>query len=170
MMFPRLEKVYLFEPLATCYEYLTDTFGNDPRIEIFPYAIADDDISTQLHVTNNGAASSSILPLGKYLELFPEVHSVATIPVTCRALNSVIAEHHLMVPDMLFIDVQGTEYTILSSLSYELLSNVKLIYSEASKKELFVGSRILDEIKELLVASHHFAGFCPLKFRYFSTW
>ena len=161
-MFPSVEKIYLFEAIPQVCEKLTELFGSDSRIEIFSYAISDKDEQSFFHVTSNSWESSSLLPLGKHLQLFPTVHELGVIPVECRTVESIIAQHHLRQPDMLFIDVQGAEYRIISSLSPELKENVKLIYTEASHEELYVGARPLDDIIALLHDRYHFLGFAPL--------
>lgn len=162
LIFPNLEKVYLFEPLPACFEYLSKTFKEDSRIEVFQYAIADGDFVTNFYVTNNDAASSSILPLGKHLNLFPKVQTTETISVSCKTLDAIIAEKDLGMPDMLFVDAQGAEFKIISALSTHLRSTIKIIFTETSKEELYVGARLLDDIKKLLDLDYYFVGFVPL--------
>lgn len=161
-MFPNLTKVYLFEPLPDFYNYLVEITKNDPKIEVFPYAISDQSGQTDFYVTDNDAASSSLLHLGKHKEVFPHVNESACITVECRTIDHVISENSLNPPDMLFIDVQGAEFKVLSSLSPFLRSTVKLIYTEASTDELYVNAHVLAEIQTLLKPEFIFLGFAPL--------
>ena len=162
-MFQNLKKVYLFEPLPDYYEALRQKYLNDDSIEVFPYAVSDENIDAQFHVTDNDAASSSLLNMGTHLTLFPSVHAVKTISVRCRILQSVIDEYHLLLPDMLFLDVQGAEFKIVSSLSEQLRSGIKMIYTEASKEEVYSGARLLDDLKEVLRENYSLVGFAPLR-------
>jgi tetratricopeptide (TPR) repeat protein len=63
---------------------------------------------------------------------------------------------------MLFLDVQGAEYQILSSVSAGLLQQIRLIYTEASQEEVYQGGRNLDEIRSILAEDFTFLGFAPL--------
>ncbi len=159
-MFPNLQKIYLFEPLSDIYDYLVKSTNSNPVVEVFPYALSDFNGQTQLFLTDN-MCSSSLLPLGKHLEIFPYVKPAGTIPVECRTLDNIIEQHDLSMPDMLFIDVQGAEYKILSSLSSALRSHISLIYTEVSKEELYLGARLLDDIKILLEPDFNFVGYAP---------
>ena len=160
-IFPRLEAIYLFEPIPDLYTVLQQNLKDDLRVRVFPYAIADRNETTLFHLTNN-QASSSLLPLGSHKELFPHVHEVGSIPVECRTLEHVISAEGLLPPDMLFIDVQGAEYSVLSPLSQTMREQVRLIYTEASIEPLYEGGRKLSEIKELLAPEFLYLGFSPL--------
>lgn len=161
-LFPNLKNIYLFEPLPGLYQMLKGLELEDNRIKVFPYAISDTNGQAEFNVTTNDAASSSLLPIGKHQEIFPHVGVSQKIPVQCRALDTVIKENNLSEPDILFLDVQGAEYSILSAISPERIANIRLIYTEASKEELFVGSRPLDDLISLLEPSQKYLGFAPL--------
>jgi glycosyltransferase involved in cell wall biosynthesis len=79
-----------------------------------------------------------------------------------RTIGSVIKEHRLPPPDMLFLDVQGAEYRILSAIPEEVFKTTKLVYTEVSKEEIYKGSRPLNDIIALLAPQFLFAGFAPL--------
>ena len=161
-LFPNLERIYLFEPLPDLYAMLKNMEGQDPRIKVFGCALADRDGQAEFNVTNNDAASSSLMKLGKHKEIFPHVGVTQTITVECRTLDTIINEYKLAEPDMLFLDVQGAEYGILAAISRERLARTRLIYTEASKEEIYLGSRPLDDIIGLLEPEQKFVGFAPL--------
>ena len=161
-LFKNVEKIYLFEAIPELCQRLNELFGSNPIIEIFPYAISDIDETAHFHVTSNSWESSSLFPLGGHLDLFPHVHEIGVIPVTCRKIDSVIDQHQLREPDMLFIDVQGAEYKIISSLSKRIKSYTKLIYTEASHEELYIGAQPLDKIIDIICDDYHYLGFAPL--------
>ena len=165
-IFPAVEQIYLFEPLPELSEDLIALGKSDTRIRAYPYAISDFNGPALLHVASNDGASSSLLPLTRHKELFPEVKQAGTVTVQCRTLESIIQEYKLRPPDMLFLDVQGAEYTILSSLSTALTSKIKLIYSEASTEMLYAGAKLLDDLKHILKSNYFFVGFAPLHSKY----
>lgn len=161
-MLPNLQHIYLFEPIPDCYRYLKKFETQDPRIKVFPYAISQTDGTAEFFLTDNQGESSSLLPMGRHREIFPDVHHVHTMRVETRRLESVIQKYHLVKPDMLFLDVQGAEYQILSSLSEDLLSQIHLIYAGASLEELYQGSKTLQDLRTVLDPYFDFSGYAPM--------
>lgn len=162
-IFPNLQRVVLFEPLPNLFAMLQQQEADDHRITVLPYAVSERNGETDFYVASNDGASSSILPFGKHKDLFPHVQNTGQITVQTRTLTAVMAEYELPPPDLLFLDVQGAEYQILESLSADLLHRVRMIYTEASSVEVYSGSRLLNEVEDLLKPELDFAGFCPLK-------
>jgi FkbM family methyltransferase len=160
-LFNSIQKIYLFEPIPELFSSLKAKFQDSSMIEVFPFAVSNTNGQSQFYLTNN-QASSSLLPLGKHKDLFPHVSVDASITVQTRTLQSIMSQYSLPRPDMLFLDVQGAESRILSCLSASLRSRVKLIYTETSKEEVYVGSEPLEQIKSLLASDFIFLGFAPL--------
>lgn len=160
--FVSLQHIILFEPLPPLFSYLKKFELIDKRVKVFPFAISDVDGISKFYVTNNDMASSSLLEMAKHKEIFPEVNNIAEINVQTKKLSTVIFENSLPIPDLLFIDAQGAEYKILSSIPEEILREIKIIYTEASKEELYQGSRTLDELIDLLNKYFDFIDFYPL--------
>jgi FkbM family methyltransferase len=161
-IFPRLKRIYLFEPLPHLFSTLQETTASDPRIRVFPLALSNCDGTARFHVTTNDAASSSLLPLGTHRDIFPNVGVAGMIEVRTRTLESVAAEFKLPLPDLLILDVQGAEHQILSSLSEKALRSLRLIFTEASTEQVYVGARTLSDISSALAPRFAFLGFAPL--------
>jgi FkbM family methyltransferase len=161
-IFPNLKHVVLFEPIPDLYKLLVKQEEGDHRITILPYAISDQNGETSFNLASNDGASSSILAFGKHSEIFPSVSQAGEITVQTRTLNWCIEQHKLPQPDFLFLDVQGAEFLILSSLEWSGLPNLKLIYTEVSKVEIYQGAKTLPEVEAVLSERMLFAGFCPL--------
>ncbi len=160
-VFPGLERIYLFEPIPAVFSSLKKTVAGDKNMKVFPYAISDNDGEARFHIADN-EVSSSLLPMGEHRRLYPHVNTTGTITVQCRTLDRVIKSHRLKMPDMVFIDAQGAEYRILSALSPRLRSGIRLIYSEVSKRELYQGGKLLEDVCALLRPDFFFEGFAPL--------
>ena len=161
-LFPNLQAICLFEPIPQFFTALKRLEQADPRIRVFPYALSDTEGPADFHVTDNQGESSSLLRMGKHREIFPHVHEAATIQVECRRLDRVIRDHGLPRPDMLFLDVQGAEFKILSTLPRTEHSGPRLLYVEASLEEVYQGAKNLDDLKQLLAPQYEFVGFTPL--------
>ncbi len=162
-VFPGLQAIYVFEPLPGPLAVLQQRAQADPRIRVFPVAVAAEDGTAQFHVTSNDGESSSLLAMGSHRELFPQVVVQDSITVTTRRLDSVLAEHRLAPPDALIIDVQGAEYQVLQSLPPALLRQVRLIYTEVSTEAVYQGSRPLADVAQLLSPQFVNLGFASLR-------
>jgi FkbM family methyltransferase len=156
--FRNLENLYLFEPLPNVRSQLEQDFAGHPVVKVFPYAISDHDGQAIFHVTNN-LQSSSLLNMKEHKQLFPGVDAIADIAVPKRRLESVIREHGLVDPDLLFIDVQGAEYQVLNGIERERLDRVKIIFTEASTIEVYEGAKLLSDLNDFLGTAFHFIGF-----------
>jgi FkbM family methyltransferase len=162
-VFPNLRHIYLFEPLPELQAALQSVAAQDPRIRVFPVAIADRDGTAVFHVTDNDGESSSLLKFGSHSELFPEVHVQRTVEVTTRRLDSVIAEQGLESPDLLLVDVQGAEYMVLAAMGPQVLQKVRLIYTEVSTERVYESARLLPEVQALLSPRFVNLGYAPLR-------
>jgi len=160
-LFPALQRIYLFEPQAGPLAALAQLAQKDSRIRVFPVAVSERDGTAQFHITNNDGQSSSLLALGSHRELFPEVKVQRTIEVPTRRLDSVLTEHGLEPPDMLFIDVQGAEYRVLQSLPPALLAKVRLIFSEVSTERVYETAGLLADVEALLAPRFVNLGYTP---------
>ncbi len=162
-IFPALEHIYLFEPLPGPLQALREMATADARLRVFGVAIADEDGQASFRVANNDGESSSLLDFESHRDLFPGVEFERVIDVSTRRLASVLAEHALPAPDVLFIDAQGAEYRILASLGAELTAEVRLIYTEVSTERVYAGAGLLSQVQELLAPRFAQLAYAPLR-------
>jgi FkbM family methyltransferase len=156
--FRHLEHLYLFEPLPNVRAQLEQDFAGHPVVKVFPYAISDHDGQAVFHVTNN-LQSSSLLNMKEHKQLFPGVDAIGDIAVPQRCLETVIRDHGLADPDLLFIDVQGAEFQVLTGIARERLERVGIVFTEASTVEVYEGAKLLTDLNDYLGSAFHFIGF-----------
>ena len=161
-LFPNLQHIYLFEPIAELARQLKQIERTDSRVRVFPFALSDRNGEQEFFITNNDGESSSLLRLGKHREIFPHVKEVQATRVQCRTLDHVIQEAGLPKPDMLLLDVQGAEHRILASLSSELKRHIQVLYVEASLDEVYQGAGCLNDLVAVLADDHQLVSFAPL--------
>ena len=157
-----MKHIYLFEPLPALQEVLLNRARKDPRIKLFPYALAESDGELEFCVTSNDGESSSLLPLGRHATLFPDVSVSSTIRVPVRRLDGLIRAGELNKPDLLILDVQGAEYSVLSSFPDWLLKSIRLIYTEVSTEPVYAGSRSLRDIELMFGDRFVNIGYAPV--------
>jgi FkbM family methyltransferase len=162
-LFPKLEHIYLFEPLQGPLEALHRLALTDRRLQVFPVAVSDRDGHASFHIASNNGESSSLLAFGSHRELFPEVSMIETIEVSTRRLDSLLAEYGLDFPDVMIIDVQGAEFNLLKSFGSAVLDQVRLIYSEVSTEHVYESSGLLSDVEILLSPRFVNLGYAPLR-------
>lgn len=162
-IFPRLRRIHVFEPLPAALVALRALAQRDARITVVPVAIAENDGTAEFHVSSNDGESSSLLDFGTHRALFPEVRMRETIRVRTRRADSVIPELGLEPPDAAIIDVQGAELQVLRSFGSDLLSRVRLIYTEVSTEPVYAGSGLLSDVEAFLAPRFVNLGFAPLR-------
>lgn len=159
---PNLEHLYLFEPLPELVTRLRELATSDPRIQVFATAISNQDGEAVFNVTTNDGMSSSLLEMGSHKNHFPEVSVSRAITVPTLRLESALSQFHIPPPDLIFLDVQGAEFMILSSIPRDLLTSVKVIYTEASMEEIYAGGKPLSELENLLSPDFELVEFYPI--------
>jgi FkbM family methyltransferase len=162
VLFPALQHIYLFEPQAGPLEALNALARRDTRIRVFGVAVSDTDGTATFNIASNDGESSSLLKLGSHRELFPEVTMQRTIEVPTRRLDSILAEHRLLPPDLMIVDVQGAEYLVLKSLTPALLDRVRLLYTEVSTEPVYESAGLLSDVEALLSPRFVNVGFAPI--------
>lgn len=111
--------------------------------EVIQAAIWDiDDLELKLKVTNN-SQSTSLLELGTHKSDYPEISVSRVETVRTSRVDSLFSMK--TIPDFINLDIQGAEIQALRGFG-KLLQNVKYIYCEVNKKEVYVGCAVIDEI------------------------
>ncbi|MGQ9818869.1 MAG: FkbM family methyltransferase [Candidatus Kapaibacteriales bacterium] len=164
--FPSLKNIYIFEPLPHLQQFLRELETKDPRIKVYPYAISNVNTVDSFFITNNDGQSSSLLNMKKHKEIFPHVNVVSEIKVQVKKLDFIINEQSLQYPDILYLDTQGAEFLILSSIPRDILTKIKIIYTECSTDEIYEGGAHLNEIIRFLDPYFDFINFYPLNKNY----
>lgn len=158
-IFPYFKKVILIEPIKEIAQQLENVLSYDERYIVVNAALSNFNGFAEFHITDNDAMSSSLLELGNHSQLFPYVKETNIIQVETITLEKVLKDNNLISCDALILDVQGAEYQILSSIDFQILKDIKFIYSEVSKIEIYKNAKILDDIMDLLADHFVFAGY-----------
>lgn len=146
--------VYAIEADPVPFKRLQDRFEKDIRIKCFNLAIADINGSITFNCSSGFFTeeqqktntqhdfSGSILKPKLHKEMVPDVKFEKTITVNCMTLDSFIQNQNLLVPDFLWMDVQGAELNVFKG-GIKTLKKIKAIYTEYSLKELYEGQKDL---------------------------
>jgi len=102
-------------------------------------------------ISNNNAASSSILPFDEHTIIWPEVKMVQQMILNQKTLNQVIKEEGLLTEDYdtLVMDVQGAELEILHGIP-DIQQQFNRIELEAADFSAYRGGPVREQISKFL--------------------
>jgi hypothetical protein len=113
-------------------------------IEAAVWDIAGVDLNLNI-MTNT--ESTSLLNLGTHSAEHPTVHLSHTIPIKTKTLEELL--RGLPAPELIALDIQGVELRAIRGYGSKI-SEVKWIYCEVNKAELYEGCCLISEIDEYL--------------------
>lgn len=131
------------QDLAT--ELVSNVHNNDLVVICCLGAISG--LEVDFYVSNN-LQSSSVLPLDKHREIYPDVDYSKTVKVRLETLDDQWSEE--FGRGLLVLDLQGYELEALKGARSKVLGSVSMIASEIGIKDLYSGGAQLSEVKELL--------------------
>lgn len=146
-------KIYSFEPFPESFSILKDKMAGKPSV--FPVNLALSDREGETVMSSNVSSSTnSLLPTHETaIEIWKSglLNSTGNITVKMTTLDSFAASVGLEKIDILKLDTQGTELTILKGAK-ELLSQgkIKMIYTEIITVDAYEGQFKMHEILSYL--------------------
>lgn len=113
-LIPKFDRCIGFEPYPVYYNRMLEWFVNNPKVEMYNYAVGNTDEIRDFHIYANNAASS----LSTYTEITSAGRSKLekTIKVQCVHLGRFLHSIGVSEIDYYFSDIQGMDYTALETL------------------------------------------------------
>jgi FkbM family methyltransferase len=128
-------KVYLFEPQSD----LLSPAGlarRQPHWEIVPVALGAQKESRAFYLTENISASSCLKPESSSGDPNPGTRSTREVPVTIEPLDQWAGERHVIMPELVKIDVQGFEGEVLAG-GRSTIAQAQRVVVEVSLRKLY---------------------------------
>jgi len=148
-------KIFGFEPDPRNIERIRAKIKN-PRFELIEEAISDMDAQMtfyESHGAINGekdwSASGSLNKPKEHLSVNPDITFGEGVKVFGRKLDSFTKARQISYIDLIWADVNGAEYKMISG-ALETLKFTKFLYTEFSEKEIYEGSITKEHIKNML--------------------
>ena len=141
-------KIFAFEPLRISYNRTLQRISMCNNVEVYNVALGPRESTEELYVSSNRVSSSLLKPTG-HIKFHPKISFNDKSTVQTINLDNFLRDQFLEEVDLMWLDMQGYEHTVLSH-SPETLSKTKYIYSEVSLKEMYANSILYDEFKSWL--------------------
>ncbi len=146
------KRIVFVEPCAKAFEVLAVKFGGSPNVELLNYACGSPDDPLEMEMftgdeTINKGMSNSLLKPAKHLKIHPEVEFPNTETVLVSTLDAILCGNYSC--DLLVMDCQGYEGNVLNGAT-EVLKNIKYVYTEVNKTEVYENCTKVEELDGLL--------------------
>lgn len=151
-----INKQVWIEPNKSLIPRLEAAVLNHPNVEAYVLNVCagNENKEVTLHISNNAGQSSSVLELGTHKIAHPEVEYIEDQTILMVKLEDYLTEQVVEGLDCLNIDVQGYELQVLQGLG-RIVDQMKMIYLEVNKEELYKGCALIDSI-DLFLTAHRF--------------
>ena len=145
-------RVVLVEPVAELAEKLRDRFEGSSGFSVVAAALSDANGEAEFEI-NKSDASSSLLKIDqRNSKWFGRDLSVArTVQVRTLTLPQLMSEQRLDGIDLLKLDLQGGERSVLTA-GGSALERIRVIYTEVFFERLYANAWLFWELNEFLTA------------------
>lgn len=126
-----------------------DAFESEEVINVAAFDADDEKVKFNI---SNSTQSSSLLDFGTHSQSHPEIKMDHTITVTTKRIDSLARERPDLLKDINFaaLDIQGAEHAALKGFG-ELLKQLKWVYTEVNRREVYQGNGMIWDIDRLLL-------------------
>lgn len=144
-LYPRAE-IHCFEPYPESFAKLSAALSDDARVSLHPVALSSAPGNAVLNV-NRSAETNSLLPSDpRAAQYWGEglLETERALEVPLQTLDGFCAERAIARVDVLKLDVQGAEYSVLEGADALLSARrIGVIYTEVIVAPTYVGQRRL---------------------------
>jgi FkbM family methyltransferase len=139
-------RVIAFEPNPDMIGVCKEKQKGYPAIELYEYAISDEDAIIDFYsVKGNVGASSTLKPSDNFIAGVTGWNKVSGIQA--KRLDTLLPELGVDKVEVVWMDVQGVELKALKGMG-KFFDDVKLLHTEASQRGYYEGHILKDELEE----------------------
>lgn len=145
-----IENLVFFEPLSHSLKILEENLSqhaDKASIQIFPYALGNEEKEVEMYVSDHGGMCSSVLKPKIVLEQYPGIKFPSKEVVKMIRLDD--AEIDFSKFNFMNIDVQGYELEVLRG-SKKTLKNIDYVYTEINVEEVYENAPHVDKLDGFL--------------------
>ncbi|MDH4389897.1 MAG: FkbM family methyltransferase [Aquabacterium sp.] len=147
-------EVLWFEAIPEVHAQLQRNIAALPKQRAIQALLLDrDGVACDFQVASNGGMSSSVLPLARHREIWPEIDYVRTVSLRSTTLASALRAGAVAIDayQAMILDTQGSELLILQGAG-DLLRGFRYIEVEAADFEAYSGAPSIGALQAFLSA------------------
>ena len=141
-------RIFAFEPLNISYDKTVQRVATCDNVKVYNVALGPTESTEELYVSSNRVSSSLLKPTG-HIQFHPRISFENKSTVKTINLDNFLRGQGVEEVDLMWLDMQGYEHTVLSH-SLETLSKTRYLYTEVSLKEMYADSVLYNEFKSWL--------------------
>lgn len=138
-------KVFCFEPVPENILWCKRNAELCNRITVIEKAVSDIDGFVDFHVVNNGNVGASSLYIANPHHGYGATLNQTKISVESIRAESFLSQNNVNVPQLLWMDVQGAELSVLNSFG-QSLQKVKAIHTEVGLDLIYKSSTLKQDL------------------------
>lgn len=141
-------EIYCFEPVPSSAEWCIENCKLCNRMKFYQLALSEVNGEVDFFITTNNIGASSLYQANQNNAYGSHFEQYKTT-VKSQTAQSFIEQHNLKV-DLLWMDVQGSELTVLNSFGRYLEDDVQAIHTEVGLSEIYENSTLKDQLIEYM--------------------
>jgi FkbM family methyltransferase len=149
--------VIWFEANPQLSQIILDRIEKYPENKLVSAVVADKiqkevDFNIIYSKDESNLGCSSLLPLHKHLEYYPDIQQIAVIKLPCITIDGffvVFHTKHEQLYNFVNLDLQGAELLALNGMK-KTLEHVDCVYTEVAFEELYKDCPLVDDITDFL--------------------
>lgn len=138
-------KIYCFEPVPQNAEWCKENIKDRDNIIFEEIAISEKDEEIDFFVVTNGNIGASSLLKANKNHHHGSSYNQEKIKIKSMKAETYMKKNNLLKVDLLWMDVQGSELSVLRSFSNHL-KNVKAIHTEVALSHVYENSTLKNEL------------------------
>jgi len=149
-----MSKIIALEPLPELFKIARTEFSAFSNISLYQLALSSESGTTKtLYACADDKIhqSSSLLKPSDHSNYYPDIDFTREIEVKTINLSDLIKLSGFEYVDLLWLDLQGHELTVLENAGPTILKAIRLIHIEISRKPLYEGAPSYKEVSNFMI-------------------
>ena len=147
-------KIVALEPLPELFKIARTEFSAFSNINLHQLALSSESGTTKTLYAgahNNFHQSSSLLKPSDHFNYYPEIDFTREIEVKTINISDLMKLSGFERVDLLWLDLQGHELTVLESTDPLILKTIRVLHIEISRKPLYEGAPSYVEVSNFMI-------------------
>ena len=148
-------RIIAIEPIVEQYNVTREKTSNFNNVETYNLALSTKSGPVEMYVGKSGKGiqgmgSSSLLKPTRHKQQFPEISFDVKQKINALKIEEFCSTNDVQFVDLLWLDIQGLELSLVEESSDFFKESVNLIHMEVSRVELYDGTALYAEVLDTM--------------------